>query len=405
VARDRIEKMIYTGKFLIPRPGEVITRGALCVDDDRIAAVGKLDEVVKEFPRHKVREWPDALITPGLVNAHCHLELEFCAGKVEYDGNFIDWLQRVRDLKHDFMVLPGYYPETSIKAIIASGTTTLLDHYTMEMDFRAIEEAGLRYFGFRELFDFNNHCPDERRLREASVFSYAVHSPYTASAEIARSAFRIAHKKGLPISMHLAEMPQELEFIFSHNEDIERLLRRAGAYDESWHGTGKSPVAYFDSLGILSPRTYCVHLNYVSAEDIELLAGRNVTHVYCPRSHAYFMHPEHPLPHFQVAGINSCLGTDSYGSNIDLNVLGEAKLMWAEFPKMPAATVFAMVTTNGLKPLRLDGELGKLERGYRADLAVYTGCDAASFDEIVRWLVNRKSAALVVREGRVIHEG
>jgi len=89
--------MIYAGKFLIPHAGEVIVNGALCVDDGRIVSVGKLGTIAKEFRGHEVREWPDAVITPGLVNAHCHLELEFCAGKVEYAGNFVEWLQRVRD--------------------------------------------------------------------------------------------------------------------------------------------------------------------------------------------------------------------------------------------------------------------------------------------------------------------
>ncbi len=395
--------MIITGTYLMPRPGEVIADGALCIENGRIAAIGKRDEIIRRYPGKSAVERPGSLITPGFTNAHCHLELEFCAGKVNYNGNFLEWLQEVRNLKHDFMVLPGYFPETSVRSVLGSGTTTLCDHYTLEMDFRAIESSGLRYFCFRELFEFNNHNPDLRRLREATIFSYAVHSPYTASPEIAQAAMKIASEKGYPISMHLSEMLAEIEFVISHNEDVEKLLRRSGSYDDGWKGMGVSPVAYFNSLGVLAPKSYCVHLNYVLPGDVEILAARGITHVYCPRSHAYFMHPDHPLMRFRAAGINIALGTDSYGSNINLNILEEAKLAWVEFPTLTGTEVFAMITCNGLRPLGLCNELGKLERDFRADLAVWHDCPGGSFDEIMKWLVNQKEAALVMRDGRVVH--
>jgi cytosine/adenosine deaminase-related metal-dependent hydrolase len=397
--------MIITGKYLMTRPGEFLAGGAICIEEGRIAAIGKAGDVIKQFPHMSVMSHDHALITPGFVNAHCHLELEFCAGKVQYNGNFIEWLQEVRNLKHDFMVLPGYFPEASVRSLLASGTTTLCDHYTLEMDFRAIEETGLRYFGFRELFEFNNHRPDLRRLRDATEFSFAVHSPYTASAEIAQAAYRLACQKGAPLSMHLSEMMQEIEFIDNgNNEDIVRLLKRAGAFDENWKGMHMSPIAYFDRLGVLAPSVYCVHLNYAKPGDVPILASRGITHVYCPRSHAYFMHPDHPMASYRAAGVNSCLGTDSYGSNIDLNILAEAKLAWVEFPMLTGSEIFAMITCNGLQPLGLQCELGRLEQGYRADVSVWQDCEGVSFDEMMKWLVNQKEATLVLRDGRVVHE-
>ncbi len=396
--------MIITGTYLMPRPGEVIADGAICLEEGSIAAIGGRDDVIRQFPGKSIVERPGSLITPGFINSHCHLELEFCAGKVQYNGNFLEWLQEVRNLKHDFMVLPGYFPETSVRSVLSTGTTTLCDHYTLEMDFRAIEETGLRYFGFRELFDFNNHHPDLRRLRDATIYSFAVHSPYTASPEIAQAAVKLACERCVPVSMHLSEMMQEIEFIDSHNDDVEKLLRRAGAYDENWKGMHMSPIAYFNGLAVLNSQSYCVHLNYVLPGDVEILASAGITHVYCPRSHAYFMHPDHPLPKYRDAGINSCLGTDSYGSNINLNILEEAKLAWVEFPMLTGAEVFSMITANGLKPLGLGNVLGKLETGFRGDLAVWNDCPGGSFDEMMKWLVNQKEAALVTRDGRIVHE-
>jgi len=400
----RWEQVIIAGKFLIPRPGEVLPQGAVAIEDGRVVAVGTKDEVVRSHPSRSHVDYGDALITPGFVNYHCHLELEFCRGRVDYRGDFVEWLQRIRNLKHDLMVLPGYFPEQSVREVLASGTTTLLDHYTLEMDFDAIRAAGLRYFGFRELFDFNNHNPDLRRLREATVYSFAIHSPYTASAEIAQAAQRIASEQNTAISMHLSEMHQEIAFIDRTDPAIVDLLRRAGAYDESWQGKGVSPVRYFHDLGVLTPGSYCVHLNYALPGDVELLKGDGITHVYCPRSHAYFGHPLHPLMEYQAAGIASCLGTDSYGSNDDLSILSEARKMWEEFPALTAERVFSMFTNGGLAPLRKENELGQLAPGFLADVGVWAEPQGESFDELVRWLVTRERTLATLREGRVVHE-
>ena len=116
------------------------------------------------------------------------------------------------------------------------------------------------------------------------------------------------------------------------------------------------------------------------------------------------MHPDHPLAKMRDSGIQSCLGTDSYGSNIDLSILEEAKLAWVEFPQLAAEEILAMVTENPLRPLKLDGELGKLERGFLADLAIWEGCEGESFEEMMRWLVRQKAANLVMCNGRVVYE-
>jgi len=396
--------VIIGAKFVIPRAGELVTDGAVCIVDGKVQDVGKKDELIKAHPLMPRTDLENALITPGLINFHCHLELEFCKGKVTYNGNFIDWLQRIRDLKHDYLMLPGYFPENGVKESLSSGVTTMVDHYTMHLNFQAINECGLRYLGLRELFDFNNHNPDEARLRDSTVYSFAIHSPYTTSAEVAQAATKIALELGRPISTHLSEMQQEIEFILKSNEDVEKLLKRAGAHDENWKPPGVSPIRYFSDLGILTPRTYCVHLNYYLPGDIEILKNSGITHIYCPRSHSYFRHPTHPLMEYQKAGITTCLGTDSYGSNADLRILGEAKKVWEEFPELSAKRVFEMFTTAGLKPLAMEGLLGELRKGAFGDLAAWQNPQGETFDELVAWLVNQETAMLTMREGKVVHE-
>jgi len=107
---------------------------------------------------------------------------------------------------------------------------------------------------------------------------------------------------------------------------------------------------------------------------------------------------------YQKAGITTCLGTDSYGSNADLRILGEAKKVWEEFPELSAKRVFEMFTTAGLKPLAMEGLLGELRKGAFGDLAAWQNPQGETFDELVAWLVNQETAMLTMREGKVVHE-
>ncbi len=395
--------MIIGAKWIVQKAGKLLRDGAVYISDGRIARVGNKDKICIEFPHASKIDLGDCLIAPGFVNFHAHLELEFCRGKVKYNGNFVDWLQAIRDLKHDFLTLPGYFPEESVRETLSAGVTTLIDHYTMQLDFESIFAMGLRYFGLRELFEFNNHHPNKDRLRESTIYSLAPHSPYTASAEMAKVAFELAVEMNRPLSTHLSEMKEEIEFLAKGNESIEKLLMRAGAFDENWRPPGVSPTRYFYDLGILSPMTYCVHLNYIFPGDVELLKSAGITHIFCPRSHSYFRHPEHPLMTYQKSGIKSCLGTDSYGSNSDLRILGEAEEVWKKFPELSAERVFEMITTAGLTPLGLEGLIGEVSLGCYADLSIWKNPEGENFDEIMRWLVKQKTTLLTMREGRIVH--
>jgi len=395
--------MIFAGRLLIPRAGELLREGAVCIRNGVVIRAGRKDDVVASFPNEEVVDYGDCLITPAFINYHCHLELEFCRGKVSYEGDFVQWLQRVRDLKKTQLTQEKYFPEASVRETLSAGVTTMIDHYTMNLDFEAISRAGLRYFGLRELFEFNNHNPDKEKLRESTVYSFAIHSPYTTSAEVARTAFELAIELGRPVSMHLSEMKQEIDFITRGSEAVANLLRRAGSYDESWRPPGVSPVRYFSDLGVLSPYSYCVHLNYYLEGDIEVLARSGITHIYCPRSHKYFEHPTHPLMDYRRAGIPTCLGTDSYGSYSDLRILAEAKEAWNQFPELDAEEIFEMLTTAGLRALRLQGKLGELVPGAYGDIAAWEEPQGENFDEVVRWLVTQRTSIATIREGRIVY--
>lgn len=402
--------MIVRAKYALLAPGEVRRDVRLEIDGNRIVAVHT------GFAPHYMQPDVDlgmAVITPGWVNAHTHLELEFCDGAVPKFESFIDWLQQIRDLKGERDNRGTTNPQASLAAHASSGCTTVIDHHTADLEWDAIEAFGLRYYPFREYFEFNNHAPDLDQMRRRARRGYAAHSPYTASIEMALACRQLADEARLPLSVHLAETPAEVEFLEAGvNEEIISLLKRAHAYDDDWQGTQLSPVRYFAEQGVLTGPTYAIHLNYPQPGDIDLLAALRPTVVFCPATHAYFRHPRHSVAEFLAAGIPVALGTDSLASNSQLSPLREAATLRQNYPGVTAPDVFRALTTAALQPLGLSEVLGRLEPGYFADFAAYQlaadplrggALDEHSFGRLLDAVIETQRAALTVCNGRVVH--
>jgi cytosine/adenosine deaminase-related metal-dependent hydrolase len=347
-----------------------------------------------------------ACITPGFVNAHAHLELEFAAGKVPFNGSFVQWLQTIRDMKRDRPDAISTFPEESLRALVKCGCTTIVDHHTVPMDWKRMRRFGLRHLGMREFFEFSNHAPDEAAMADAAEYSCAPHAPYTASAEVAQACRRIADSRERPISMHLSEFEGELDFIRSGQDaEIEELCARAGALDPAWKGTGQTPVEYIASLGLLNSPALMVHCNYLEDTDIALLAEKKPCVVYCPRSHRFFQHQNHPLERLLGAGVPVALGTDSLASNTSLSPLDEAAYVREHYPALAPQTIFEMITTNQLAQFGWARERGKLLPGYYADLAVYPlPLDPGlEFGDIFDTLLEVGESCFTVCDGRALH--
>jgi cytosine/adenosine deaminase-related metal-dependent hydrolase len=138
---------------------------------------------------------------------------------------------------------------------------------------------------------------------------------------------------------------------------------------------GVGPVAYMHLLGLLGRRMICVHCNYISDDDIDTLRGDGATVCYCPRSHHYFYHENHPLTRLLKAGVNVALGTDSMVSNWTLSLLDEMKFVREHYAQIKTGTIFKMATSNGAIALAEDDRLGKIAEGYEADLAAISLSD------------------------------
>lgn len=396
--------MIIKAKYALLARGEVRCDVRMEIWGDRIADVSS---GFSPYALHPDIDFGEAVITPGFINAHCHLELEFCQDKARYDGSFVDWLQHIRDLKCSHPDQASLRPGESLKAMAASGCTTLLDHHTADLDWDFIEKQGLRYVPLKEFFQIGNAPPDREEMRKSARLGYAPHSPYTAGLALAKVCRELSDQAGVPMSVHISEFPGEINFIRDGRDDeIIELLKRAKVYDSSWQGTGKSPIRHYADEGLLDGPTYAVHCNYLERGNLDILSSIKPTVVFCPRSHAYFGHDTHPIATYLAAGVPVALGTDSLASNDALSPLHEASMVLEKYPQVSPEDVFSAITTTPLVPLGWQDRLGKLLPGCLADFAVFKldGDPGSDFDSVFRAVVERGQAELTVAGGKVIHQ-
>jgi len=351
-----------TARWVLPISGSPLERGCVTIADDRIVAVEP------QGRRPAGLDLGNAAILPGLVNAHTHLDLTGLRGRVPFTGDFTAWLRAV--ISHRRQRTAGQVCEDIAAGIAESlrhGVTVIGDISDRGWSYDFLCAAPMRAVVFHELLGLtreragqswtaamewlrNGESPTTRR-------GLSPHAPYSATGARAAAA-------NLPVMVHLAESEAELELLASQDGPFRRFLEDLGI----WQPAGLiADVA--DAVHQLSgtPHLLLAHGNYL---DPAIPLGRNVTVVYCPRTHRFFGHPPHPFRDLIPRGVRVAIGTDSLASNPDLDILQEIRFLHQEYPEVPCHTLLHMATLAGAEALGWDREAGSLDPGKSADLIV-----------------------------------
>ncbi len=378
--------MLLTARWVLPITAPPIEDGAVLVQKDQILAVGKRKEL-SAGKDAKCINLGDAILMPGLVNVHSHLELTVLRG-TSRGQSFVPWLislvARSRCMtEEDFQVSATWGAVEALRA----GVTCLADTTRTGASFHALHQAGLRGITYLEVFGMHGDpaaavSPVLARLKNLKGSSTRVsigispHSPYTASGPLFLVVDEMARQERIPVAVHLAEAPAESELMLSGTGEIRsRFWPYLDWPVHDWQPPATSPVKYLDRLGVLRPGTMAVHCVQVSDDDVAILAQRGVAVAHCPVSNAYLGNGVAPLKRFLSAGIPVGLGTDSAASNDTIDLLGEIKFGFLLQKAVhgcsegltPARMVY-MATLGGAQVLGLSDLVGSLEPGKKADL-------------------------------------
>lgn len=298
----------------------------------------------------------DALLMPGLVNAHCHLELSYARGRLPRGRSIVPWLRELIPLHRRAPWRASI--RAGLRRAAETGTTSIGDIRSRGPDVA----TPMRLRVYREVI---GPWP----AREAAGLAAArdgvsPHAPYTTSA----AAYRACLRTGLPIATHVAETREEARLLLRGDGPFAALFRELGVRFPFDRRPGTTPIRWLDRIGVLRKRLVLIHCNYT--DDVALIARRGCTVVFCPGSHAFFGHRAHPLRRLLRAGVPVALGTDSWASNDDLSMLREMRLA-REGYGVDAPTAIRMATRNGAEAL-FGAKIGELRRGWAADLVGVT---------------------------------
>ena len=355
-----------------------ISDGAVLVaDDGRIAAVGAHADVPLPPGARRV-EFPDAVLVPGLVNTHTHLELTHLAGR-NPEREFSRWIRTIRSLKD--ATTPEEFDhsaEQGVRDCWTAGVTCVADTGSTGAPLRALARLGARGIYYQEGFgpDPADRAASLAELQAAVVhlgpvasartrLGVSPHAPYSVSEPLYRAVADFARRESLPLAVHLAESREETALVRDGAGSFAEALRARGIAVLARHC---SPVQYLLQLGVLERATgwLFIHCVQVDEQDIATLRDSGGAVASCPRSNRAHRHGTAPLAAFRAAGIPVGLGTDSVMSAGDVNLWAEAAAAGLD-----GEDALRMLTIAGARALGLESEIGSLEAGKQADLAVF----------------------------------
>lgn len=363
---------IFRARWVLPIAQPPIADGWVAVEDERILDVG-----AGPLPAGAPVQDIDGAILPGLVNAHTHLELSWMRDQVPPASTMPAWVESLMALRR---TAGPEAPEPILAAVHearAAGTALVGDVTNTLAAYEPLASSGMSAAIFRELLGFNVPDPDgmvaaaraqidalprHPQLRAAVV----PHAPYSVSPALLRSI--AAASGGAPISIHLGESAEEVEFLRSGLGAWRDLLGRLGAWSDVWQAPVVGPVGYIAAQGLVTDRLLAVHCVQLTDAELGTLADAGATVVTCPRSNRWTGAGVPPIERFYASGVRVAVGTDSLSSVEDLNLFEELRLMRAIAPTVPAREILASATRHGADALGFGSELGTLEVGKRAEL-------------------------------------
>jgi 5-methylthioadenosine/S-adenosylhomocysteine deaminase len=376
----------YHASWVVPVSAPPIRDGTVTEQGGRITYVG---------PRQGAPaggddvELGDALLLPGLVNAHCHLELTAMRGFLDGLG-FREWILRLTSARRAVLTFDSLLDAArlGVEEGLRAGVTTFADTGDSGTGFDAMQERGVRGICYREVFGPDPaQCPGavaglrdkviDMRARETDLVRVGVspHAPYTVSDSLYVATIALARELSLPVAVHIAESALESELVDAG----------AGAFAEGLRGRGiavaprgRTPIALLDALGVLDVQPLLIHCVRVDDADIRAIAEHECGVAHCPASNARLAHGIAPLLELLAAGVNVGLGSDSVASSDRMDLLDEARLALLfttartqRVDALTAAGALELATIGGARALGIAHEVGSLEVGKAADLAAF----------------------------------
>lgn len=338
---------------------------------------GMVEDIVPAEDAGEDVEIMEGIISPGFINAHCHLELSHMKGVIPKHTGLVDFVFKIVTERNFDTAQIQLAIEKGADEMLRNGIVAVGDICNNELTIAEKQRTRLYYHNFIEVGGFPPAVAVTRFQRALDLYrayasalpanSLVPHAPYSVSPEL------FALLNDLPgnkiQSIHNQEIPDENELFENRSGDFTRMYEKMNIDISFFEASGKSSLQTYLPNLTKAQQLILVHNVATSAADLEFIArhekhtGMQVYFCLCPNANLYI---SNKLPGIDL--VNSfadriVLGTDSLASNDQLSILEEMKTLLKYFPTIEKQTLFQWATLNGARALQADRVFGSFEKG------------------------------------------
>ncbi|MBF8983118.1 5'-deoxyadenosine deaminase [Lutibacter sp. B2] len=374
-----------TEKTLLIKDGTIVTmngkreikKGDIYIEGNRIKKIG----ANLKMNADKVINADGMVVIPGLIQTHIHLTQSLFKGQAD-DLELLDWLRnRIWPLEASHTKESNYISaKLGIAELIKGGTTSIIDMETVnntESALDAVLEGGIRAHIGKCMMDYGEGLPDplmentENSIRESEEllkkwhkrgngriqYAFAPRFVVSCTEKLLTRVRDLSKYYGVMVHTHASENRGEIEFV-----EKDRGMRN---------------ITYLHKLGLTGENLILAHCIWLEEEEMKILANTGTKVAHCPNSNLKLASGIAKIPELLKMGVNVSIGADGAPCNNNLDMFAEMrsaaliqKARLLDPTTMPAPTVFEMATIGGAKAMGLEKEIGSIEEGKKADLAI-----------------------------------
>jgi len=366
---------IFTGTKLLEGPLVLITK-----KDGTIEAIVGVEEAGEQIQHF------DGILSPGFINAHCHLELSHLKNKIGVNvglQEFVKQIVAIRKVEEHIIAdaIEKAEDEMFTNGIVAVGDIcNTLDTLSVK------EKHRLAYYSFIELYDLDptraydkikagvimQDAFQDKCIRAALV----PHAPYSVSFNLWKLLTNYFGSN--TISMHNQETKDENEFFEKKSGSFLGMYERTKVSLDFFEATGRSSLQSVLPYFKKAARSILVHNSFTSKEDIQAVEKEmpNSFWCLCPNANWYIEKTLPPIDLLRSQNATIVLGTDSYASNWSLNIMDEIKTIQKHFSSIPLAEMLQWATMNGARALQMESSVGSFEKGKKPGVVLIEGVES-----------------------------
>lgn len=335
--------------------------------DGTITAIGQYDNIDREA---HVEFYPGILI-PGMINAHCHLELSYLRGAIAEGGGYATFASEIGRVRGNFTIEERVNAAKIADATMwEKGIEAVADIANDDLVMDIKERSHIEYKTMFEFFGLNNH--DTTTLEQlAEQYEDASVTPHSTYSVQEREFNHLCQKYSSLISLHFLESENEA-LLYEHKGSLNEWYSRMGWECEFLHHT--TPAQRVANCVPKGSRLLLVHATSATKDDVSTIENRlkgGATWVLCPESNRYISNLRPPIEMLEEMGATIAIGTDSLASARRLSMVDNLMLLG----DIPLERLLSYATINGAKALGIDATKGSITLGKRPGLVIVEGVD------------------------------